>query len=41
MKEEPKNCQKDEKSKKEFLIFDRGLSKLTMTNNSEKEIQAF
>ncbi len=39
MKEEPKNCQKDEKSKKEFLIFDRGLSKLTMTNNSEKELK--
>ncbi len=37
MKKEIKNCYEEEKAKKEFLIFDRGLSKLTTTNYKEKE----
>ena len=37
MKKEIKNSYEEEKAKKEFLIFDRGLSKLTTTNYKEKE----
>ena len=37
MKKEIKNCYEEEKAKKEFLIFDRGLSKLTTINYKEKE----
>ena len=39
MKEEPKNSYQEEKAKKEFLIFDRGLSELTMKSSKEKEIK--
>jgi hypothetical protein len=37
MKEEPKDSYQEEKAKKEFLIFDRGLSELTVSK--EKEIK--
>ena len=37
MKKETKDSYQEEKAKKEFLIFDRGLSKLTTTNYKEKE----
>jgi len=39
MKEEPKNEYQEEKAKKEFLIFDRGLSELTVNKYKEKEIK--
>ena len=39
MKEEPKNSYQEEKAKKEFLIFDRGLSELTVKQYKEKEIK--
>ena len=39
MKEEPKNSYQEEKAKKEFLIFDRGLSELTVKKYKEKEIK--
>ena len=39
MKEEPKNSYQEEKAKKEFLIFDRGLSELTVKSHKEKEIK--
>ena len=37
MKEEPKNYYEEEKAKKEFLIFDRGLSELSIPNTDEKK----
>ena len=37
MQKEKKDSYQEEKAKKEFLIFDRGLSKLTTTNYKEKE----
>ena len=37
MKEEPKNYYEEEKAKKEFLIFDRGLSELSVPNTDEKK----
>ena len=36
MKEEKKNYYQEEKAKKEFLIFDRGLTELTLPNTEEK-----
>ena len=35
MKEEPKDSYQEEKAKKEFLIFDRGLSELTVTTEKD------
>jgi len=35
MKEEPKDSYQEEKAKKEFLIFDRGLSELTVSKEKE------
>jgi hypothetical protein len=37
MKEESKNYYQEEKAKKEFLIFDRGLSELTVPKTEEKK----
>jgi len=37
MKEEPKNYYEEEKAKKEFLIFDRGLSELSVPKADEKK----
>ena len=37
MKEGPKNYYEEEKAKKEFLIFDRGLSELSVPNTDEKK----
>ena len=39
MNEEQKNSYQDEKAKKEFLIFDRGLSELSVKKYKEKEIK--
>ena len=39
MKDEPKNRYQEEKAKKEFLIFDRGLSELTVKKYKEKEVK--
>ena len=39
MKEEPKNCYHEEKAKKDLLIFDRGLSELTVQKYKEKEVK--
>ena len=37
MKEEPKDSYQEEKAKKEFLIFDRGLSELTVSKEKESK----
>ena len=37
MKEETKNYYEEEKAKKEFLIFDRGLSELSVPKGDEKK----
>ena len=39
MKEEPKNSCHEEKAKKDLLIFDRGLSELTVQKYKEKEVK--
>ena len=39
MKDESKNRYQEEKAKKEFLIFDRGLSELTVKKYKEKEVK--
>ena len=39
MKEEKKNYYQEEKAKKEFLIFDRGLTELTLPNTEEKKLR--
>ena len=39
MKEEPKNSYHEEKAKKDLLIFDRGLSELTVQKYKEKEVK--
>ena len=39
MKEEPKNFYHEEKAKKELLIFDRGLSEITVKKYKEKEVK--
>ena len=39
MKEESKNYYQEEKAKKEFLIFDRGLSELSIPNTDEKRLK--
>ena len=39
MKDEPKNRYQEEKAKKEFLIFDRGLSELTVEKYKEKVVR--
>ena len=39
MKEEQKNYYQEEKAKKEFLIFDRGLSELSVPKSDEKKVK--